>query len=314
MTKKTILTTLLFTTVLSSGTVFATDRSDLPFASPETNRKLAALPKTEEFVREAAEQYPDGIFSPDSADFHRNLFIDEEKQKREDEKYKLAANAKAKQIRLQQQLDIEAIEKEAQNQIAALKAQIDENTLAKNQTENQAVQLAVTIKNLEKNLIEMERKIQEEEAKVQEEKEKKAKVMVASSDAIQAMKKRLNDSRATIAALKEERDQLQATKAILERKGEGFQQQISLLRNHLDSTMGSAMDPNLVPTAISGKTAEEPIVPPSEPNIPVSSSSGGGSTVPGATTAAESKPATSKKLKQSSFIKAAEDAKPENKK
>jgi hypothetical protein len=79
MTKKTILTTLLFTTVLSSGIVFAGDRNDeMPFASPTTQGKVKALPKTDEIVRKAGEMYPDEIFSPDSAGFHRSLFIDEE--------------------------------------------------------------------------------------------------------------------------------------------------------------------------------------------------------------------------------------------
>lgn len=270
MNKKTILTTLLFTTILSSGTVFAMKKTDLPFASPDTNSRLAALPKTDEFNRAATAQYPDDVFSPDSAAFHRGLFIDEERQKREDEKHRLTTKAKAKQINAEQQRALQTAEEQAQKAIDELKAQIEQNRLAKTKTEGHAFQLSSRITNMEIDLAEMEEKVKQEESKVKAEKQKKTEIMTASTKAMDEMKRRLKESRETIAALKEERDQLESTKAILGKREEGLLAQISLFKTHLDSTMVAAVDP-LVPAASSGKTAGGTIVPPSDPNIPLAS-------------------------------------------
>jgi hypothetical protein len=90
----------------------------------------------------------------------------------------------------------------------------------------------------------MEEKVEQEEAKVQAEKEKKIKVMAASTEAMNEMKRRLNESRAAIAALKEERDQLESTKVVLGKREEGLLAQITIFKTHLDSTM-TVVDPNV---------------------------------------------------------------------
>lgn len=244
MNKKAMFTTLLFTTVLSSGTGFAGD--EMPFASPATQGKVKALPKTAEFSRKSVELYPDDVFSPDSAASHRGLYIEEEKQKREDERHRLAAGAKTKKVQQQRELDLLAAEEKHKKEmqeitltLEALRANLSDNQLSKTEAEERAFALASRIANMEIDLAAVEEKVRQEESKIQQEKEKKAKVMAASSDAMEAMKRRLTESRSIIAALREEREQVESTKAVLMKREQDLLEQISLFKTHLSGTMSS---------------------------------------------------------------------------
>ncbi|NBT85076.1 MAG: hypothetical protein EBT45_01030 [Alphaproteobacteria bacterium] len=177
MNKKTMLTTLLFTTVLSSGVVFAStaDRDDLPFGSPATKTQLATLPKTPAIIADAQSKFSDDFFSPESAQFHRSMYVDGAKQERDAKRDELLKKTNAKAVQAAIEAKRRQVEEENAREIEALTLKmsnlsqaLEVHRVSKGEAEQEAERLALKIRELESEKQAMTQRIALERASLEQ--------------------------------------------------------------------------------------------------------------------------------------------------
>ena len=296
---------------------------DLPFGSPDTRRQLGALESTPQIGQRAQGVISDDLYTPGSIDYHRALFVTQERHKRDEKKEEIvrASKAKALQAKIAAELQEEAEENQRQIEVLTLKIRtlttnLDGIKSDKSDAEREIGRAAEAAKLLtervaaleseqekmrkaaEEERIEAARLIREQEDEaarqideeklnaarlvdaerilaaeqialkqaemqrlidaekdeaarqialkqdemqrlVDEEKAKKTKIMAASREALDAMDKRLAESKRQMIVLAEERDELVSTSELLKTREVGLKKQIEVFNRHLEETVGS---------------------------------------------------------------------------
>ncbi len=304
MTKKSIYT-LFFTTILSSGILFAAD----DMASPDVREKIAALKGTPDLRREAVEKYPTDVFSPGTAEFLARTEVTRARQTREDTRDALEGKLRQKELRKETEASRAKAEEESARQLADLRAKITGLTLkltadqqSRIATEEGTARLSAMLAELKAQQTEMaeqiaaERKRKEEleaeqarmaaemaaassktteleaervrmAAQIEAEKRKKLEVISASSKAIEDLEASMAVNRARIMQLTTDLSALKIERETQAANAAGLTEQIKLYEGLL-ATIGTTDSETVTTAAIPPSTPVGPkTVPPTATGI-----------------------------------------------
>jgi hypothetical protein len=233
---------LFFTTILSSGILHAADDMDRTNVSATPiKRQIAALPSTPAITAAAEEKYPHDVFSPDSADFYRNLEITKAKNQRELQKEQFTKELQEKE--LVKKLTFESARVEEENRIEieklntsiqSLALQLKKNQQSKGDTEAKVAALTQKIDQLVTHEADLSKKLLEE---VEAEKVKKKQAITASRGAITELEASLQSYRSQISVLTTQRDVLTIENKLQATSEEGLKKQIELYQGLMETTL-----------------------------------------------------------------------------